>query len=120
MRHEAVDWPEEAYLEISESQVGRAVRTRRWKYSVTAPGLDGGAVAGSDRYVEDFLYDLQADPYELRNLIDHEAYVEVKQVMRARLVRRMLAAGETEPLIEEAAIKAPRGQRRVEPGERYD
>jgi len=120
VRHETVEWPDEVYLEISESQVGRAVRTRRWKYSVTAPGLDGGAVAGSDRYVEDFLYDLQADPYELRNLIDHEAYVEVKQVMRARLVRRMLAAGETEPLIEEAAIKAPRGQRRVEPGERYD
>jgi len=77
-------------------------------------------VAGSARYVEDFLYDLQADPYELRNLIDHEAYVEVKQVMRARLVRRMLAAGETEPVIEEAAVKVPRGQRRVEPGERHD
>ncbi len=70
--------------------------------------------------MEDFLYDLQADPYELRNLIDHEAYVEVKRVMRERLVRRMLATGETLPVIEEAAIKVPRGQRRVETGECYD
>jgi hypothetical protein len=25
-------------------------------------------VGGSDRYVEEYLYDLQADPYELTNL----------------------------------------------------
>jgi hypothetical protein len=70
--------------------------------------------------VEDFLYDLQADPYELCNLIDHEAFVEVKQVMRARLVRCMLSAGEAQPVIEDVPVKVPRGQRRLNSGERYD
>lgn len=120
VRHEAVDWPEEVFVQISESQVGRAVRTHRWKYSVTAPGLDGGAVPAAERYVEDYLYDLQADPYELVNLIDHEAYSEVKDVMRARLLRRMRQAGEDEPVIEQAPLRQPRFQRRVSAQECLD
>ena len=68
LRRQPVDWPHEVFVQISEAQVGRAIRTRRWKYSVVAPGKDGNKDAGSDRYVEDCLYDLQADPYELVNL----------------------------------------------------
>ena len=30
---------------------------------------NGGRDAGSDRYAEQYLYDLEADPYELRNLV---------------------------------------------------
>ncbi|MFU0799305.1 MAG: sulfatase-like hydrolase/transferase [Xylanivirga thermophila] len=36
-----VDWPQEVYIQISESQVGRAIRTKRWKYSVCAISKDG-------------------------------------------------------------------------------
>ena len=43
LRGQAVDWPEEVFIQISESQVGRAVRTRRWKYGVDAPDKNGGA-----------------------------------------------------------------------------
>jgi arylsulfatase A-like enzyme len=62
LRGETEGWPGEVFLQISESQVGRAIRTRRWKYSVVAPGMRGSEVAGADRYVEECLYDLHADP----------------------------------------------------------
>ena len=109
-------WPEEVFLQISESQVGRAVRTQRWKYSVSAPDKQGGADPTADRYVEEFLYDLETDPYELHNLIAYDAYDEVKALMRERLLRRMVEAGEARPAIEPAPTHAS-GQRHLLPGE---
>jgi len=106
------DWPEEVFVQISESQVGRAVRTHRWKYGVTAPGVPGAAQPGSDRYVEEYLYDLECDPYELTNLIGLESHARVAEVMRERLVRRMVEAGEAAPVIEPAPPRKS-GQRIV-------
>ncbi|MDP6039177.1 MAG: sulfatase-like hydrolase/transferase [Candidatus Latescibacteria bacterium] len=105
-------WPEEVFVQISEAQVGRAVRTQRWKYCVDAPDKNGGQDAGSDTYVEQYLYDLQADPYELRNLIEMESHRIVADVMRERLVRRMVEVGEKAPEIVQAEVKRS-GQRRV-------
>lgn len=93
-------WRDDMFIQISESQVGRAIRTQRWKYSVSAPDADAWNDAGSDTYKEEYLYDLLADPYELNNLIEIEVFNEVKQVLRERLVRRMVEAGEAEPTIE--------------------
>src|SRR5690606_17277199 len=42
------DWPQEVFLQISESHVGRAIRTKRWKYSVKAVDKDGWNDMGSD------------------------------------------------------------------------
>ncbi len=112
VRGEAVDWPQEVFIQISEAQVGRAVRTQRWKYCVTAPEGTPLDVPGSDQYEEQYLYDLQADPYELKNLIGYISHAEVCSVMRERLVRRMLEAGETKPTIA-FAPSLPKGQRRV-------
>ncbi len=98
----AADWPDDVFIQISESHVGRAVRTARWKYSVRAPGKHGGSVPGSDVYVEDFLYDLEADPHEKRNLVRDPGYAEVLGEMRARLLARMAAAGEDVPEIRPA------------------
>ena len=109
---ECEDWPEEVFVQISEAQVGRAVRTQRWKYCVDAPDKSGGQDAGSDTYVEQYLYDLQSDPYELRNLIAMESHRNVADVMRERLVKRMVEAGEAAPQIVPAEIKRS-GQRRV-------
>jgi len=97
------DWPEEAFMQISESQVGRAIRTRKWKYSVTAPDLDGWNDARSGRYVEDFLYDLENDPHERDNLVAEADYADVRKELAATLVRRMVAAGESEPEIRPAS-----------------
>ena len=112
VRGEAKDWPEEAFIQVSEAQVGRAVRTKRWKYGVDAPDKHGGKDAGSDKYVEQYLYDLQADPYELSNLIHSEAHQIVRDVMKERLIRRMTAAGEDAAEIVSAEVQRS-GQRKV-------
>ncbi len=104
-------WPEEVFVQISEAQVGRAVRTRRWKYGVVAPGKDGLADAGSDRYVESYLYDLEADPYELTNLIGLESHRRVAEVMWERLNRRMVQAGEPIAVIEPAPVRVQKARR---------
>ena len=108
------DWPEEVFVQISEAQTGRAVRTHRWKYGVDAG--DGVREAWAPTFVEQYLYDLQADPYELTNLIHAESHRPVADVMRQRLLRRMAGAGEELPDIVTAEIKAA-GQRRVDANE---
>ncbi len=92
------DWPDEVFLQISESQCGRAIRTHKWKYSVRAPDKTGGDPA-SDTYVEDFLYDLEADPHEQHNLVGDTGLAEIRKELSLSLKRRMVQAGETEPRI---------------------
>ncbi len=109
-------WPEDVFVQISEDGVGRAVRTRRWKYSIRAvPGAAHGN-RDADRYAEDCLYDLLADPHELNNIIGKDSHVEVASVMRERLLRHMRRAGETEPKIDLAPSK-PAGQATLRPEE---
>ena len=115
IRGETDDWQEEVFVQISEAQVGRSVRTQRWKYCVDAP-KGSGSGAGSDVYVEQYLYDLQADPYELRNLIGLRSHETVSEMMRERLIRRMVEAGEDAPTIEPVPQQGS-GQRRVTEGE---
>jgi len=105
----AAEWPEEVFVQISEAQTGRAVRTARWKYGVDAPGEKG---PGSSVYTEQYLYDLQADPYELNNLIGLKSHIGVAEVMSDRLVKRMREVGEKTPQIERAAVRGS-GQRIV-------
>ena len=112
VRGDTVGWPEDVLVQISESQVGRAVRTQRWKYGVVAQGKNGVQNPGSDHYTEEYLYDLLADPYELTNLVGIESHHEVAGILRARLVQRMVAAGETAPAINPAPAR-PGGQRHV-------
>jgi arylsulfatase A-like enzyme len=92
--------------------VGRAVRTRRWKYSVSAPEGRGWEDSWSEEFREEFLYDLKHDPHELTNLIRQESHAPVAARMRERLIRRMTEAGEVSPRIVEAE-RQPSGQRRV-------
>jgi arylsulfatase A-like enzyme len=95
----SVSWPEEVFVQISESEVGRAVRTKRWKYGVVAEDRDGWAHSDSDTYTEAYLYDLESDPYELVNLIGFESHRETADIMGQRLIRRMTEAGERTPVI---------------------
>jgi arylsulfatase A-like enzyme len=99
VQRQEVDWPEEVFIQVSESQVGRVVRTKRWKYSVVAPDGNGWEDPDSDHYQEEFLYDLQADPYELHNRIGLESHQGLIAVLRERLIQRMVAAGERAPTI---------------------
>lgn len=104
------NWPEDVFIQISEAETGRAVRTHRWKYAVTAAPDKTGSHMGASDYREAFLYDLAYDPYELCNLIEQKSHRPVASVMRNRLWRRMQEAGEERPHITMAAV-TPSGQR---------
>jgi len=99
----ATDWPKEVFMQISESIVARAIRTKKWKYSVWVPednefGL-GCSQPGSDVYHEEYLYDLENDPHERSNLVRDPAYADVRAELAATLKRRMTEAGEAVPEI---------------------
>ena len=96
----STNWQDDVFVQISESQIGRAVRTKRWKYSVRAPrnhNRDNGNA--SDIYAEDFLYDLEADPHERKNLVRDPAFADIREEMKARLLKRMAQAHEDMPEI---------------------
>ncbi len=85
------------FIQISESQIGRAVRTKEWKYSARAIG-SGGMRHSAVHYFDDFLYDLTNDPYEKNNLVNDAKYAETILQMRALLSREMVNAGEKKPI----------------------
>ena len=105
-------WQDDLFMQISEAEVGRAVRTMRWKYGVVAPGLDGNSRPDADSYDEAYLYDLAADPYELTNLLGLESHRAVSERMRARLLKRIEAVEGKKPKIHVAPSR-PGGQRKV-------
>ena len=65
----------------------RAVRTESWKYS-RSPHGDGGA----DRHQAE-LYNIEFDPEERRNLIDHPRYAGVVAEMQRELLTAMREVG---------------------------
>ena len=93
------DWPQTIFVQISESQVGRAIRTKQWKYGVVAPNKDGIADSSSDTYIERYLYDLCRDPAEKNNLIGKAKYREIAEQLAKTLSQKMSEAGEKEPEI---------------------
>ena len=111
IRGEADDWRDEVYVQISETQTGRAIRTPRWTFSVideadTKPGEWGPRPATSERWVEAFLYDDEADPHQLHNLVRSDEHEDVRQELRKRMAARMVEAGEPEPTISPAPPEA--------------
>ena len=91
--------PNEVFAQISESRVGRCIRTARYTYSVYAPGVNGGEKAAADVYADDFLYDMEKDPHQLNNVVADPAYAQVKEEMRERLLDWIQRAEGTRPLI---------------------
>jgi len=98
-------WSNEVYVQISEVGTGRALRTPEWTYAVMAPGSGRATAAASDRYQEEYLYNLPADPHQLTNLagrrdnpeLVHGFGVPPQQAateLRERLLARMVEAGE--------------------------
>lgn len=85
-------------------------------YRVHAPNKNVSCESGSSHYVEQFLYDLRTDPWELNNLAGLESHRAVADLMKQRLITRMVEAGEAAPIIENAPPLAS-GQRRVSSAE---
>lgn len=79
------DRPNQVFAQISESRVGRCIRTPEYLYGVYAPGLNGGAAAASDVYADDYLYDMTKDPFQLENIVEDPSYAEIKEELRKKL-----------------------------------
>jgi uncharacterized sulfatase len=91
--------PNEIFAQISESRVGRCIRTARYTYSVYAPGVNGGEAASADRYADDFLYDMEKDPHQLNNVVADPAYAQVKAELRERLLAWIQRAEGARPVV---------------------
>ena len=106
------DWEDEVFIQISESQVGRAIRTKRWKYSVSDPTQDRIHDSKSDHYIEEFLYDLETDPYELTNLVGLKSHQAVAEKLKERLLNKIEEVEKERPIIESVPLKSS-GARKV-------
>ena len=87
------------FMQISESQCARAIRTKDYKYSVRATTSGGFVVHDSKIYFEDYLYDLKKDPNEKHNLIKDIKYKKVRAEMRKILIKQMTEICEKKPII---------------------
>jgi len=81
----------------AESQIARAVRTPRWTYCADAPADCQNGAGGSKVYVDQYLYDNEADPHQLRNLVKNPSQRATLETLRVRMAQRMVAAGEAAP-----------------------
>ena len=109
IKSSAAPWRDEIFVQISEDQTARALRTRQWKYCVCVQGADAAAAcqhASWPAYAEESLYDLHADPHELTNLAGLASHEAIAAELRARLLQRIVAAGEPLPTITPAARRA--------------
>lgn len=105
-------WRNEAFVQISESMVGRALRTPEWTYCIADPTANGRRQSNSMHYHEYQMYNLYADPHQLLNLAGRhdspklvhyngdQPLPEVAAHLRERLIARMVEAGEAAPHIE--------------------
>jgi arylsulfatase A-like enzyme len=103
------NWPDDVFAQVSESEVGRVVRTARWKYAVTDSTKNGWKDSASDQYTETYLYDLKADPWELNNLVGKASHDNVTKVMRERLTKHLKRVENATPKILPASPR-PAGQ----------
>lgn len=105
VRDKSAPWRDAAFIQISESQTGRALRTQRWKYAVTAPYDHDRQSAES--YAEDALYDLDNDPYELVNLAGMSPFRGVADDLKARLLGEIERIEGERPAIVDAPPRDP-------------
>lgn len=90
-------------IQISESEVGRAIRTKDFAYAVKAHRFNpwaGYGQPGATRYRDHLLYDLKADPAQHNNLASSPGTVELRRALAAQLVDEIERLEGERPLIE--------------------
>lgn len=114
-RGQTADWPTDTLIQFGDHFMppGRALRTNRWKYAVSAPAESSGQ-GQSSTYHESHLYDLKADPYELTNLVESARHASLRATLRQRLQARMAAIDEPPAEIHFAPPATPPDQHPVE------
>lgn len=76
---------DEVFIQISESYVGRALRTKSYKYCIIDESKHPYDDINSNIYKECYLYDLTKDPLEKVNLINDKNYNNIKVILRAKM-----------------------------------
>lgn len=97
------DAPDDVLVQISESQIGRALRTPTHTFAAKAPTrnpLAGHLRPDADRYVGTHLYDNTADPHQRRNLIDDPTARDLRRQLAGRLGDRIHDVEGTRPILE--------------------
>ena len=84
------------FVQISESQCGRAIRTKDYTYSVSCAKL---LSSHSNIYFEDYLYDNNNDKAQKHNLIKSEEYDEIKKSLRMHLLNQIEKIEGKRPII---------------------
>ncbi|MGL6115748.1 MAG: sulfatase-like hydrolase/transferase [Cetobacterium sp.] len=77
---------EEVFIQISESFVGRAIRTKEFLYCVYAPEKNPWKDGWSEKYEGLYFYDLKKDLHELNNLIEDINYKSQIETMKKKLI----------------------------------
>ena len=95
-------WKKEVYIQISESYLGRAIRTENPTYCVYDPARNPNKEAFSPRFVERFLFDNVADPDQKRNLVGDPSTSALRATLRGRLIELAREAGEGDIAIDSA------------------
>jgi arylsulfatase A-like enzyme len=88
-------WNNSALVQISETQIGRAIRTKKWVYSVIGIG-DPWNDSAASLYTGAYLYDLQTDSAQLHNLINYRSHIPVQQELKLLLTDLMYQADESD------------------------
>lgn len=90
----------DVFVQISESQIGRAIRTPTHTLSVAARSanpLAGHLRPAADRYRLTHLYDNVADPHQQRNLARDRASRPIVEELMDRLAQRILEVEDATP-----------------------
>jgi len=91
----SADWPDTLFCEHNGhgwDVLQRSAHYKNWKYVAALMDMDE-------------LYDLEADPYEMHNLIDSPAHADVKADMRRRIVDHIESTGNKEKILAYALKK---------------
>ena len=92
-------WNETVYVQISDSMVGRAIRTRDWIFCAYDPQREGTRDKFGKSYLDFCMYQIGSDPYQRTNLIGRPEYKEQADLLRDELRRQIVANGEPEPVM---------------------
>jgi len=92
--------PEElVYIQISDSMVARAIRTRDWLFCAYDPDLIGDKDEYGKRYLDFCMYQVNADPDQRTNLVGRAEYKDKADELRELLHKQIIANGEPEPVM---------------------
>jgi arylsulfatase A-like enzyme len=103
-------WRNEVFIQTSESEIARALRTPEWTYVALAPDGDSRTTGGNMNYRDYQLYNNTNDPAQIINLAGRDdpprllhyggrSMREITEDLRERLLARMVEAGEDKPEI---------------------